>query len=184
VFGSSRKGNVSGSEIYVIPAAGGTPVELQTGFTSALSPAWSPDGRTIAFLATDAEGSTGIYLVDATGGNVRRIAPHDGSTALSWSPDGSRIACQSTNLVQTGPNEATGYMAISVVNVADGTSAVVRATEANNRTPAWSPDGSTIAFILEETGAPGQLALMDPDGSDVRILGVAEWSDMGLAWLP
>ncbi|MFN2594213.1 MAG: TolB family protein [Actinomycetota bacterium] len=63
------------------------------------SPTFAPSGRTIAFLASSGEGQ-GIYVADATGGNLRRVGylRRDGesldspATALEWAPDGRRLA--------------------------------------------------------------------------------------------
>ena len=89
VFQSNRSGN---PEIYVM-AADGTDLTRTTrspGFDG--SPAWSPDGQQIAF-ASDRDGP-GIYVMDAFGNNVRRVAQATqvGPLDPEWSPDGSRLA--------------------------------------------------------------------------------------------
>jgi dipeptidyl aminopeptidase/acylaminoacyl peptidase len=183
VFASSRKGDAFGQELYVVPAAGGDAVLLETGFRTSQTPAWSPDGGTIAFVGVDEESRSGLYLVDAGGGQPRKLIDLDGSTPLSWSPDGTRIAYQVTNNVQAGTDELTAVAAIATVSVADGVSTSVRATPSSSRSPAWSPDGTAIAFILEEEGLPSRLALMGPDGQDVRVLGARDWNDLGFTWL-
>ena len=108
VVASSRKGDAFGQELYVIPAGGGDAMILETGLRLSQSPAWSPDGSTIAFVGMDAEFRSGLFVVDAAGGQARKVIDLDGSTPLSWSPDGTRIAYQVTNNVQTGANESTG----------------------------------------------------------------------------
>jgi dipeptidyl aminopeptidase/acylaminoacyl peptidase len=57
-----------------------------------LEPAWSPDGTQIAF-GSDHEGFRAIYLMDAEGGNLRKLSnTRAGENCPTWSPDGSRIA--------------------------------------------------------------------------------------------
>ena len=184
VFASSRKGDPYGWELYLVPAAGGDAVLLETGLRISQAPAWSPDGDTIAFVGSGDDSRTGLYLVGAGGGPARKLIDLDGSTPLAWSPDGTRIAYQATNSVETAPNEFTGFASIAVVELAGGDATVVRATPSMNRSPAWSPDGTAIGFILEEPGLPGRLTLMDPDGRNVHLLGTADWVDAGFAWLP
>ena len=54
------------------------------------TPAWSPDGKQIAFHSTRNE-TGGIFLMDADGNNITELTD-DGETAPSWSPDGKQIA--------------------------------------------------------------------------------------------
>lgn len=185
VFSSSRSGNPFAAELYRVEADGGEPMPIETGLPFAGYPAWSPDGGTIAFVGDDGNFSVGLYLVDAGGGTPRKLVELNGiSTPLSWSPDGTRIAYQATNNVQTGENEMTGYGSIVVVEVDGGSSSVIRATPSNNNAPAWSPDGSTIAFIQQDPAGTGRLAVMAPDGSNLRVLGADGFSDLAVAWLP
>jgi Tol biopolymer transport system component len=71
------------SEIFVVHSDGSGRVNLAAGS----DPAWSPDGSKIA-IAQD----TDIFVIDANGGNLRRLTTTDGSGLPVWSPDGSRIA--------------------------------------------------------------------------------------------
>jgi TolB protein len=54
-------------------------------------PAWSPDGRSIAFTS-DRDGRIAVYIMDADGQHVRRVIPVDsGAIAVNWSSDGQRL---------------------------------------------------------------------------------------------
>jgi Tol biopolymer transport system component len=82
-------------------------------------PAWSPDGRRIAFFASSGEGDSAtshIWIVDASTGEGAKLAPHARAyldETPSWFPDGKRLALQSNR---------TGRMEIWVMN-SDGSSA-------------------------------------------------------------
>jgi TolB protein len=58
------------------------------------TPAWSPNGKRIAFAGRPKNGNYHIYVMNADGTNVRRLTPNDGAHDLSpaWSSDGSMIA--------------------------------------------------------------------------------------------
>ena len=87
--------------LWLVPYRGGRPRRLTHGKWSDSAPAWSPDGRTIAFLSDrgaagkpDDDAGAELYLIDPDGGEAERVceAPHGGVGAPLWSPDGRAIA--------------------------------------------------------------------------------------------
>jgi Tol biopolymer transport system component len=92
-FCSGRSGEIP--RIWVARADGFEPRQL-TGdmHGSQILPAWSPDGRTLAFLSIS-EGQHHIWTIDAEGANLRRITSEAGTfrtfQKLSWSRDGAWI---------------------------------------------------------------------------------------------
>ncbi|MFL6592127.1 MAG: LpqB family beta-propeller domain-containing protein [Luteimonas sp.] len=79
------------SEVFVADADGSHVRNLTNHPSFEGWPAWSPDGRRIAFAA-NRNSSYQIFVMDADGGNVRLVANTEGrATAPKWSPDGSKI---------------------------------------------------------------------------------------------
>ena len=79
------------SNIWLVSTAGGAPAQLtQSGHDS--SPAWSPDGRTLAFLSSRG-GDSQVYLLSLEGGEAHALTKLSaGADLVKWSPDGKTIA--------------------------------------------------------------------------------------------
>jgi TolB protein len=152
----SKRGELGDYEIMALAPDGSRLTNLTQSWADDLAPAWSADGRRIAFVSlrdtlTGKWGieNSSIYVMDfdpATGkaSNVRRVTDGEGSDGWpTWSPDGKRIAFHSDR----GDN-----MDIWIVNV-DG-SGLTRLTQhpSQDRYPDWSPDGTKIAYTSKRSG--------------------------------
>ena len=140
------------------------------------SPAWSPDGRQIAFESRR-DGNKEIYVMDADGGNQRNLTQHPAADrSPDWHPDGTRIAFHRARDLDTN----IYIMDVNGKNLKQ----VTRMELAEN--PKWSPDGRWIAFDWR-ANPPGIYAI-EPDttllcrvskpGPDVSMF-VAGWSSDG-----
>ena len=137
----------NGSEltVYDLRTRKTTPIPLETDGYSSLYPTWSPDGRQIAFTEQSAEGNRDIAVVNARGGDVRRLMQLHGSEAhLNWSPNGQRILFS----MRSGPYWAEKTSLLSVR--ADGSDVRhVQGTPGLDTQPAWSPDGRRVSYYSD-----------------------------------
>lgn len=170
-------------KIAVVNVDGSGAHQLTDHPESAGAAAWSPDGSLIAFLSPRGDG--GIFTMNPDGSDVRRIADIDGSR-LAWSPDGRHIGVGSTH------GYAGDYPQIYLV-AADGSSATQLTSGENPPTatqsmgssePAWSPDGSQIAFTVSQLSGASDLYVMSSDGSDLRLLAGGDGRKHGPSWSP
>jgi dipeptidyl aminopeptidase/acylaminoacyl peptidase len=83
--------NRNASNIWIVATSGSTPLQLtRSGHDS--SPAWSPDGKTLAFLSSRS-GDSQVYLLTMDGGEPRQFTHiSTGADIVKWSPDGKTIA--------------------------------------------------------------------------------------------
>jgi dipeptidyl aminopeptidase/acylaminoacyl peptidase len=87
--------NRSVSNIWILSTAGGAPAQITQGGRDN-SPAWSPDGKTLAFLSAR-DGSSQVYLLPMEGGEAKRLTQlSTGADLFHWSPDGKSIAFTSS----------------------------------------------------------------------------------------
>ncbi len=120
-----------------------------------LSPAWSPDGRRLAYVAFD-KGQPGIYVQEVYTRKLDRIAAYPGiNGAPSWSPDGRKLAITLSK---------DGNPDIFVIDIASRQLTPVVRHSAIDTEPVWSPDGRNIVFTSDRGGGP-QIYRTPADGS-------------------
>ena len=126
--------------IWVMPAGGGTATALTDPAGDARQPAWSPDGRRIAFQAYW-DGTYHIWSVNADGSGLRQHTrgPFD-HREPHWSPDGSRIAFSS---------DRGGSYDVWVMGLAGDDVERLTDWRGNEYGPAFSPDGGEVAFAAD-----------------------------------
>jgi len=171
-------------EVAVMNADGSGFRALTSNFDEDSTPAWSPDGRSIAYsrLAVDysvgeptATGS-GLRIVDEDGSNDRPLTRggpwHD--TNPSWSPDGRQIAFLRTPLNSTD-------RALMILDLADGSIHPVHTEYFVAAGPVWSSDGQWIAYSSDPFGHV--LSFVHPDGTRSYWIEVGG-SPVAPAWAP
>ncbi|MFN8539120.1 MAG: S9 family peptidase [Thermomicrobiales bacterium] len=177
--------------LFVISAEGegGEARQLTSGDWNASNPAWSPDGRWVAYCANqdedrDTSEVNDLWVVpaDADNGPARKVTSGRGPVSLpSWSPDGASIAYVGHEqgympganmrllvIPATGgtARDLTGDFDRSINNVAMGD---VR-MGVDGQCPVWSPDGQSLLTIATDSGNTGiyRAAL---SGGITRIIG-------------
>jgi TolB protein len=147
------------------------------------APAWSPNGRLIAFVrrshrfaGVTLHGPPWIYVVEPDGDNLRRLT--SGHTP-SWAPDGRQLVFAWGDGIYR--IEADGRSRTRI--------AVVERTRGDEIEPKWSPDGRRILYRRAEHGG-ASIWSMNVDGSDSRRLVLVRngqplgYAVSGLGWRP
>ena len=135
-------------DIYVkLIGTSGPPLRLTTDSLPDYGPAWSPDGRYIAFLR-DSQENGAVILIPALGGPERKIGEINKGVSelpgpyLAWSPDGK-------SLVISDRDSTTGPFALFLLLIETGEKRRLTSpppTLVGDTSPAFSPDGHTLAF--------------------------------------
>lgn len=139
-------------DIYVkVVGSSAPPLRLTNSPARDWAPQWSPDGKSIAFIRNPGP-SGAVYLIPALGGPERKVCETKGD-ALSWHPDGKRIALM---------DRASGSdpYHIALVDLDTGSKkAITRpgADHVGDGAPALSPDGETLAFARWRIPSAGHL---------------------------
>ncbi len=141
--------------LVVSDADGFNPRTIAQSSEPIMSPAWSPDGQSLAYVSFETRTSA-IYVQRLATGERRRVSARSGiNGAPAFSPDGSRLAVTLSR---------DGNLDIYILELA--TQALTRITndEAIDTEAAWSPDGKTLYFTSDRAGN-AQIYRVDLGGS-------------------
>jgi Tol biopolymer transport system component/imidazolonepropionase-like amidohydrolase len=129
--------------LWTLPADGGQARRLLEDGYDAHEPAWSSDGRRLAFQAYHRD-TWNLWTMNADGSGLTQVTsgPYD-DREPHWSPDGTRLAFSS---------DRGGSYDVWTVALASGAVTRVTTAESNESMPAWSPDGREIAFVSDRDG--------------------------------
>jgi len=142
------------------------------------APAWSPDGQRLAFTrAKSAE--CRILLVSALGGEERPLAPCGDPEyrRLSWSPDGRWLA-----LSRRGANGALSIELLSPDTLERRSLTSPPAGMLGDSSPAFSPDGQTLAFTRNITDGVNDIWRVPVEGGEPTRLTFDNRDTMGSTW--
>lgn len=157
--------------IYTAMIGGDKPLRLTLKPGMVCCPAWSPDNRQIAFIRSSKEG-TSINAVSALGGDEKRLYFYSSESArlrglcvhLDWSPDGKWLAF-------VEPIEE--HLRIAMMSLDDQSVRPLTSPpeQENDCEPAFSPDGSRVAFERGSKGGDGKDLFLAPvTGRELRRL--------------
>jgi Tol biopolymer transport system component/imidazolonepropionase-like amidohydrolase len=159
--------------LWIVPASGGPARQISDEFGDIRQPAWSPDGKSIAFQSYR-DGGWHIWTMapDGTGLKQRTFGPFD-HREPHWSPDGTRIALSSDEM---------GNYDIWELTLTTGQLRQLTKNPANDSMPAYSPDGREIAFVSDRQGSPGIWAV-DAEGHE-RLIQQSAGAVNAPSWSP
>ncbi len=190
-YGSNRTGSQFSDDIYVSPLDVESPIRLTFRRADDGQPAWSPDGRRLAFK-TAQFGSNQLAVINADGTGeallTRTFRFSEGQP--SWSPDGTKLLYRRTPenpLVQ----DADTWVLDVAKSATDPTQPVTQPVllrTGDERYPSYSPDGTQIAFRgdldLAEPSGDEEIYVMNADGTNVRQLTSNADFDSAPSWSP
>ncbi len=219
---TTLKDEKSVSRIWMMPLAGGDPIAMTMKGGSASSPRWSPDGRSLGFLAARQEGKTQVWTLNRQGGEAEQLTEvKQGVSGFEWSPDGGRLALliSDMNPEERGDTSWIGRAAktpepwvmdrlqfkrdnigylndqrthLYVFDVAGKKLRQLTEGAWDDGSPAWSPDGRSIAFASNRDSVDGtynsDIWIVSADdttrGSSTRRLTSNSGQDGSPAWSP
>ncbi len=211
------KEDTGDSNLHMVSFDGAQHIQLTYTKMSESRPRWSPDGRYLGFLSSREGDKSQVWLLDRRGGEAFPLTTLKGGVSdFVWSPDGARLAVVSHDpdpkekddadkeKKKTEPpivvtrlqfkQDGEGYLDdlrdhVYVVTVADKKSVQITSGPYDDGNPAWSPDGTRLAFVSNRSENPdsnhnSDLFLVGAEGGEATRLTSNPGPDESPAWSP
>ncbi|GJM25442.1 MAG: hypothetical protein DHS20C16_18570 [Phycisphaerae bacterium] len=165
-FSSNRSGNW---DIWVIDLKGRTPIQITDEPGDEVHPSWSPDGKRLVYSRLPPRGQWELWVTETKSAASRRFIGY--GLFPTWSPMGDTIAFQRAR------SRGSQWFSIWTVQLEGGEpgypTEVAASNEAALITPAWSPDGTRLAFAsVSPTPAGSDPASLAAPQSDIYVVNV------------
>lgn len=146
--------------LRVADADGHNPQTIVSSKEPLMSPAWSPDGRRLAYVSFENR-QTAVFVQELTTGRRERVASFPGiNSSPAWSPDGNRLAL---TLSRDGNPE------IYILDLNSRATTRLTNSPGIDTEPAWSPDGGEIYFTSGRGGDPQIYRMPAQGGEATRV---------------
>ena len=177
-------------DIYVLPAAGGTPVNVTNDAALDTDPAWSPDGRSLVYSSDRDNAHLQLWLRDLRTGRARQL------TQLTTQPQGASFSPDGTRIVFFNVDGMWRVAQMSVLDLSTGRVTRIHDTLPQPGTPTWSADGTRVALasvapmsVRFREGTNQVLTISTTGGADewhapIPLLSIDSRGGGGPVWSP
>jgi Tol biopolymer transport system component len=170
------------SDIFSVCPDGSHLTKLTDSTSLNTAPAWSPDGKRIAFSSTR-NGNNQIFVMNADGSNAMQLTSDYENDYPVWLPDGEQIA------FRTSDTRGLWWWRINNIKTREVTVFSEPTYDFFFQTPAWSPDGQRIAYMSlveqkQRNDGSSQIHVKSIDGSNDIALTNDIWANINPIWSP
>ncbi|TAL73779.1 MAG: Tol-Pal system beta propeller repeat protein TolB [Rhodanobacter sp.] len=147
--------------LVVADSDGFNPQVVARSHEALMSPAWSPDGKKIAYVSFES-GNSQIYVQNLTTGARQLVASHPKGIngAPAWAPDGRRLAIALS---------FSGHLELYQLDLGSRHETQITHSPSINTEPVWSPDGGSIYFTSDRSGRAQIYRTAASGGSAQRV---------------
>jgi len=148
-------------QLFVADADGENRQRLMQSQQPIMSPAWSPDGRKLAYVSFENNQSQ-IYVQELRSGARQRVSARKGvNSAPVWSPDGRKLAITLS--------KGDGNLDVYILEISNQVLTRLTSWPSIETEPSWSADGKNIFFTSDRSGGPQVYRVAASGGSPQRI---------------
>ncbi len=161
-------------EIFTIATDRGEVQRVTESFWRDQNPAWSPDGKRIAFVS-DRSGREEIWIADERGNNLKQLSDVDcEKPSFTWAPD-------SKTLLWSGSDQK-----LRRVDIENSKTEILASSEISQiTTPQFSPDGKWISYAKQDSILRSHVYVKPLEGGEERMIGGDDFLiSAGARWTP